>query len=206
MLLRFTSLVVLPVLSCLHAETLGVYLDRPLAGPSQTAFRNELQHLLKDTGVRIELRSLKERKAGESFDRLIVVQLRGACEAAESPASQKTSGPLASTQVEGGRILPYAELFCDRLRQTLAATFEREPLYRRHLIGGRAMARVLAHEIYHYLAQDKGHATNGVAKNCLNTRELTSEDFAFDHPSLARLRVAPESTADTTDAEEAAGR
>lgn len=205
MLLRYTSLVVLSVSVCLQAETLGVYLDKPLSGPAQASFRNELHNLLKDTGVSIELRSLKERKAGESFDRLMVVQLRGACDAMESPLAVK-AGPLASTQVDGGRILPYAEIFCDRLRQTLGTAFDREPPYRRNMLAGRAMARLLAHEIYHFLAQEKSHSAGGVAKNCVGSRELLSEDFAFDHPTLARLRTVPEPAAVVAETEEAAGR
>ena len=206
MLLRYTSLVVLSVSFCLQAETLGVYLDKPLNGPAQSSFRNELHNILKETGVSIELRSLKERKAGESFDRLMVVQLRGACDAMEQSVTVRAAGPLASTQVDGGRILPYTEIFCDRLRLTLGAAFDREPLYRRNMLAGRAMARILAHEIYHLLAQEKRHAVGGVAKNCLGSRELMSEVFAFDHPTLAKLQVVAESDPEYTETEEAAGR
>jgi len=199
------SLVVLSLSLCLHAETLGVYLDKPVPAPAAASFREELRNLLKNTGVTVELRSLKDRKSGESFDRLMVVQLRGTCDAFEEP--QRSSGPLASTQVEGSRILPYAELFCDRLRSTLSATLDREPLFRRHLLTGRAMARVLAHEIYHYLAQEKSHAAGGVARNCLNTRELLSDGFTFDHETLTRLRTTtPEPQPVYTEIEEASGR
>ncbi len=205
MLLRFTSLVVLSVSACLHAETLGVYLDHPLPEPAAASFREELRNLLKETGVSIELRSLKDRRAGESFDRLMVVQLRGSCEVAGEAAPLKKRTPLASTQVEGNRILPYTELFCDRIRSLLTAALEREPLYRRHTLTGRALARILGHEIYHFLAQEKTHAGSGVAKNCLGSQDLLNEDFAFDHHTLARLRATPEQTV-YYEAEEATGR
>lgn len=198
------SLVVLSLSLCLYAETLGVYLDKPIPAPAAASFREELHNLLKDTGIAIELRSLKDRKSGESFDRLMVIQLRGTCDAFEAP--RKSSGPLASTQVEGSRILPYAELFCDRLRSTLSATLDREPLFRRHQLTGRAMARVLAHEIYHYLTQEKNHASIGVARNCLNSRELLTDGFTFDHHTLTRLRATPEPQPVYTEAEEASGR
>lgn len=198
------SLVVLSLSLCLHAETLGVYLDKPIPAPAAASFREELHSLLKDTGIAIELRSFKDRKSGESFDRLMVIQMRGTCDAFEAP--QKSSGPLASTQVEGSRILPYAELFCDRLRSTLSATLDREPLFRRYQLTGRAMARVLAHEIYHYLTQEKNHASTGVARNCLNSRELLSEHFTFDHDTITRLRTAPEQQVVFTEAEEASSR
>ena len=73
--------------------------------------------------------------------------------------------------------------------------------------GSRILARVLAHEIYHYLAQEKNHAANGVARNCLNIRELLSDGFTFDHETVTRLRrTTPEPQSVYTEAEEAAGR
>ncbi|MBL8173032.1 MAG: hypothetical protein JNK48_00095, partial [Bryobacterales bacterium] len=105
---------------CLQAETLGVYLDKPLPAPAAASLREELRNLMKETGIGVELRQMKERKAGESFERLMVVQLKGNCAAMEGGGAMR-GGPLASTQVEGGRILPYTEVFCDRLEQVLAA-------------------------------------------------------------------------------------
>ncbi|MBL8174279.1 MAG: hypothetical protein JNK48_06405, partial [Bryobacterales bacterium] len=109
------------------------------------------------------------------------------CAAMEGGGAMR-GGPLASTQVEGGRILPYTEVFCDRLEQVLAAGWGSAPLYRRHVLTGRAMARVLAHEIYHFLAQEKGHAGSGVAKNCFHHRDLLGEEFAFDEHTAGRMR------------------
>jgi hypothetical protein len=205
MLLRIASLVVLSVSACLHAETLGVYLDNPLPEPAAASFREELRNLLKETGVSIELRSLKDRRAGESFDRLLVVELSGSCDVFDEAAPLKKRSPLASTQAEGNRILPYTELFCGRIRGLLAAALEREPLYRRHTLLGRALARVLGHEIYHFLAQEKTHALSGVAKDCLAGHDLLGESFAFDRHTLARLRATPERPV-YYEAEEATGR
>jgi len=39
---------------------------------------------------------------------------------------------------------------------------------------GRAMGRVLAHELYHIVADTAGHGENGVAQPALSARELTS--------------------------------
>ncbi|MBL8227396.1 MAG: hypothetical protein JNL98_02925 [Bryobacterales bacterium] len=206
MSLSLTSLVVLCFSICLQAETLGVYLDKPLPAPAAASFRSELHNLLKGSAVSIELRSLGDRRAGESFDRLMVVHLRGVCALTEDPARPKSAEPLAYTHVEGDRILPYTEIFCDRMRQTVASVLEREPLFRRHVLAGRAIARILAHEIYHFLTQDKGHASEGAAKRCFSRSDLLTEHFAFDHRTRSRLVPDPEPAPVSVETEEATER
>ncbi|HLH32228.1 MAG TPA: hypothetical protein VKY31_13575, partial [Terriglobia bacterium] len=52
---------------------------------------------------------------------------------------------------------------------------------------GRAMARVMAHEIYHVLAAATDHAGSGIAKPSLSFEDLVSDRFAFDGSSLDRI-------------------
>lgn len=201
---RILSLVALCLASvCAQAETLAIYLDQPLPGVDAT-FRDELRTLLRSTGYALEIRNYHERKPAETFDRLMVVRLKGRCSAESLPSGHKP-GPLASTQVQGTRVLPFADLFCDRTLATVGGWLQNEPPARRNMLFGKALARVLAHEAYHFLAQEVGHAVNGVAKSCFHTRDLLADRFAFDHNTIARmLPAAVESVAPET--EEASGR
>ena len=45
---------------------------------------------------------------------------------------------------------------------------------RSNILLGRAMGRVLAHELYHIVADTAEHGDNGVAQSSLSARELTS--------------------------------
>lgn len=200
---RILSLVALCLASvCAQAETLAVYLDQPLPGVEAT-FRDELRTLLRSTGYTLEIRNYHERKAAETFDRLMVVRLKGRC-AADSLPSGHQPGPLASTQVQGNRVLPFADLYCDRTLSTVGGWLQNEPLARRNMLFGKALARVLAHEAYHFLAQETGHASNGVAKSCFNTRDLLADTFSFDNNTIARM--LPGTGEGSLDAEEASGR
>ena len=200
---RILSLVALCLASvCAQAETLAVYLDQPLPGVEAT-FRDELRMLLRSSGFTLEIRNYHQRKAAETFDRLMVVRLKGRCTADNLP-SDRQSGPLASTQVQGNRVLPFSDLYCDRTLATISGWLQNEPLARRNMLFGKALARVLAHEAYHFLAQEVGHASNGIAKSCFNTRDLLAETFTFDNNTIARMLPAAEVA--TVETEEAAGR
>jgi hypothetical protein len=204
---KILSLVALCVASsCLQAETLAVYLDQPLPGV-EASFREELRTLLRSSGFGLELRNYNDRKPNETFDRLMVVHLRGRC-SAESLPTGVMPGPLASTQVQGDRVLPFAEVFCERTLATIGGWLQKEPVARRNLLLGKALARVLAHEAYHFLTQDTGHAQGGVAKHCFHTRDLLADRFQFDAGTVARLQAMTNSGGEVTgsETEEAAER
>lgn len=56
---------------------------------------------------------------------------------------------------------------------------------------GRAVARVLAHELYHFLANTntKGHATGGLAKAAYSAEERLAETFRFSRKQYECLRT-----------------
>jgi hypothetical protein len=56
------------------------------------------------------------------------------------------------------------------------------------LLLGRALGRVLAHEVYHILAKTTGHGRAGVAKSALSGRQLIADRIAFDEHDLRKLR------------------
>jgi hypothetical protein len=93
-------------------------------------------------------------------------------------------GPFAFTHVTNGEILPFAEVACDRvqssLRAKLAANVSDEVL-------GRALARVVAHEIYHIIAKTPHHGDEGVARRGLSSGDLIAESAAFSSHDLRKL-------------------
>lgn len=105
--------------------------------------------------------------SSESFSRLIVVKLRGACET-RLPAPPESGGePLAYTYVSGGAPMPFADIECDRVRGAL-----REP---GDLLLGRALGRVLAHELYHIIGQTVEHTPTGCRRKSLSPRDLAAD-------------------------------
>jgi hypothetical protein len=53
---------------------------------------------------------------------------------------------------------------------------------------GRALAKVLAHELMHMITRSSAHGTSGVAKPALSGRQLLDQDTAFEAGDLDRIR------------------
>jgi hypothetical protein len=177
-LLLRTVACVLAVLPC-SAETLTIFTSGT-AEPAD-AVRAEVGRLLEPAGYTVEWKNMSDRKVGEDFANLIVVRYQGACDPKIAPPPGLAARPLASTVVTDGRVLPFATIDCDAIRSVMGPAS-------RPTHFARAVARVLAHEVYHMVARSKSHAHAGVSKACFGAADLIAEDFAFDRTSLAQMR------------------
>jgi len=131
----------------------------------------EAAHILKRSGV--TLRWQVGIPAQAVSGRLIVVKLLGHCDMDGSP-SFLVPGPLGWAHEVDGTILPFSDLACDNLRGAVeSAIADGNPL-RGNVLLGRAMGRVLAHELYHIVADTSDHGRDGVTQATLTPRELTS--------------------------------
>ena len=184
------DLVVVPALGLstdLPESELVVYLSggaqpqRPLL-----YMKLELARLMRTAGYRVEWSDAHERKPLSTEAELAVVELRGTCELTTLPAGKIEA--LASTTVSDGKILPYSSVDCASLTRMLAGPLATEPLARRDFLYGRAMARVLAHELYHVLVQTGDHAREGIARAGFSAVDLVTERFEFEQGTLAKLR------------------
>jgi hypothetical protein len=180
---------------CAHAQTrtLALYPGpvRGLDDESRLALQTELQRLLTPAGLDVVWKHATGRRAGEDFDFVAVVSFEGGCSsvslATAVPAAAAVAS-LADTSVAGGRVLPFFNVDCGRLATLLRAELEPLHLRSRQALFGRALARVMAHEIYHIVGQTAGHQDRGVAKATFSIRDLTSPRFEFDLWSLTAMK------------------
>lgn len=141
--------------------------------------KRELGTLLEPLGFVPEWRDRADTAAADSFRQIVLVDFRGRClmEAADLP--YETNGALARTPVAKGKVLPFSEVECDQVRASLhSATWGSEG-QQSDMVLGRALGRVLAHELYHVLMQTSAHARHGVAKRSLSRAELVSDRLEF---------------------------
>jgi hypothetical protein len=129
--------------------------------------KRELGPIMEQSGYRLEWRNRDEAITPDSFDDLVVVDFRGTClmEAAGLPHDR--GGPLGWTHVADGTVLPFSAVECDRVRSALHSASD--------VVLGRALARVLAHELYHVLAQTVTHQKTGITRPSLSRADLVSE-------------------------------
>ena len=169
------KLVVLTMLCfcvCAHAQT------RPLVvypGHGQTldslandSLQQELKRLVAPAGIDLTWRTNADRtQTHEEAGRLIVGDFAGNC-SVDSLSNAQVASPakftLAEASVSEGRVLPYFTVDCSRVMRTLTPMLRPLSAPMRQTILGRALARVIAHEIYHILAETTEHEDAGLAK------------------------------------------
>jgi hypothetical protein len=130
-----------------------------------------LRQMLTDSNLQVAWRTEGEIARGEAYDRLIVLRFRGDC-TLSTIRPMPRQGPLGATWVTDGRILPFIDIDCGRVKATLAHA----ALWQQSLIApgilSRALSHVALHEMYHVLSERTGHDSDGLFK-----AEYSAEDL-----------------------------
>lgn len=160
------------------------------------ALRNEVDAIMAPSTLHFEWRSLKSVRGDEVSVELAVVNFKGRCDGDfDSNASGGRVTALGWTHVSDGVILPFTDIDCDSIARFLhRGLISIQPSHRPEALG-RAMGRVLAHELYHIFADTKHHAAGGIAKSAYTVRELLSNDFHFMDKEAQTLRTSKVHTA-----------
>ncbi len=103
-------------------------------------------------------------------------------------------GPLAFTYSTDGAVLPFSEIECDKVRSSLRTAMWGGDYKRSDVLFGRALARVLAHELYHVLAKTHSHASQGIAEKSLSGAQLISGQLQLNQAELNQMHDAVQSS------------
>lgn len=171
--------------------TVLVQFDEPHSAPVYDAMRLEVDQIYEQTAVDLEWRSYRTGETTPVMMRAIVVRMRGDCQTNGLHGMERieSESALGFTHSVDGHLLPFVEVLCDRVRALtmFRRTNEvREPA----LVFGRALGRVLAHEMFHVLAETSSHADEGLVRPNLSGLELTSHYLGLDRKSVRKLASA----------------
>ena len=139
----------------------------------------EAESLLAPAGIGLGWRFLNDAAGYSSASELIVAKFHGTCEVDTALQPLEGGGALGWTHTTDGEVLPFTTVECERLRRFLNPFVRTEKFEVREALLGRAMARVLAHELYHILNNTSKHAGAGIAKPYYTPLELISETAGF---------------------------
>jgi hypothetical protein len=151
--------------------------------------KTEFARLMDSAGYRVVWAGARHRDPVSTDSELIVINFRGVCGAAEPGPISAPGTALASTAINGTHVMPFSSVDCSALTAILARGLGMEPGARRDFLYGRAMARLIAHEMYHFLLQTRDHELEGIARPRFSARDLLSERFDFEPTTLERLRT-----------------
>ncbi len=170
--------------------TLYTKFEGPVSTEVLAAIREETAAIMEPIGIAFDWRNLSDATGSEVSVELAVITFKGTCATASlSPHTTPNPGALGWTHVSDGVILPFSEVDCDRIRTFMQKELlSREPATR-NMLFGRAVGRVLAHELYHIFANTGHHGSCGVGKSAYSVQELLSNDFRFEDRESEALRA-----------------
>jgi hypothetical protein len=184
---------------CAHAQTrtLAVYSDsaRHLESSALQALQTELQRILIPAAIDTTwIQPSKDKQAHPEVQLAVVGTFDGDCSVENLPQLQGRAiqtRTLAESSISSGHILPFFRVDCNQVIRTLSPALRSVSVPMRERILGRALARTIAHEIYHILAQTTDHNRTGIAKAVLTMSDLYSTRFDFSSETLRRMAAPP---------------
>jgi hypothetical protein len=160
------------------APPITIVLDLPgqYSKSSVQEMKREFTGVMKDSGLRFEWR-LRSDVSQESFDHLVVVRFKGRCILEPVGYMYDERGPLAFTHSTDRVLQPFSEVECDKVTATVRSAMWGGDYARADLLLGRALARVVAHELVHMLSDSREHGAADATKLALSGRDLIASKF-----------------------------
>jgi hypothetical protein len=169
--------------------TLYTQFEQAPPGGVLKALQDEVASIMAPIGIRFEWRDLGKTGGHEVSAELAVVTFKGRCDAAGLLTRSKFEGALGWTHVSDGQILPFTDVSCDRVREFVQTGLLAFRVEDREAKYGRALGRVLAHELYHIFANTLRHGS-GVAKESYSVQDLLADDFQFEAKETRMLQTS----------------
>ena len=164
---------------------IGIMLSAPQDTPGAV-----LRELKKETGrvfnlpnTQIVWKNLDGLAFGESYNRVVVMRLKGSCSGQPIRTRARRSS-LGLTHVSDGLVLPFVEIDCTRIQEVIDPGW----LPVNPGLLGRALALVAVHELHHVLTASLVHDSEGVTKASFSRQDLCLSGLALGEDALQRLK------------------
>ncbi len=162
--------------------------QQPAPAAVVDAMHAELGLILAPSGIRFEWRSLDNVSGSDVSSELAVLTFKGKCDVEGLTSRTVSDGALGWTHITDGVILPFADIDCDRIRLFLQRELLFVPMAEREAVFGRALARVVAHELYHIFLRTAEHGSAGICKAAFSVQDLLADDFLIRMQDMAELK------------------
>jgi hypothetical protein len=153
---------------------------------SFSEMKREAAQIIHASGVRLDWR-LRSESMNATFNDLVVMTFKGSCSFDPAPPLYDELGPLAVTRTADGEVQPFGEVNCDRVVNSVRSAIFGGDYARADLLVGRALGRVVAHELVHMLTKSGQHAPEGVQKASLSGRQLIAASLPLSAMDIDRL-------------------
>jgi hypothetical protein len=156
-----------------------------------TAMRREVEAIVVPAGIHLTWNSGPDSAV---YSRIAVMRLQGHCTPEDAiQTDRRDAEPLGQTQVVDGKVIPFADVRCDSVRRVIGRDLRAAAAADRDELLGRALGRVMAHELYHVLLRTRNHGRSGLARPVLTSSDLLAVRDAFtpsDEHKLSESLIA----------------
>jgi len=152
------------------------------------AIQEEVAAIMSPAKLRFAWYPLAEARGRRLSPHVAVVHFKGECDTEGLLPEGGYPGPLGWTHISDGHILPFVDINCLGIRIFVQCSLVDLPTPTRDSAFGKAVARVLAHELYHVLANTQGHSSEGIAKARYSVQELLAPIFQLGRKEQDALR------------------
>ena len=155
--------------------TLILQFDGRHSEQSVGEMKRELQNIMRGSGTELNWRNFADVSASESFPSLVVVTFHGNCDMRPFTSAASDGGmALGYSHVSDGEVIPFADVECDRIRRELRSVHGAITAGDDRMLG-RALGRVLAHELHHIIDRTRTHERTGLFRKSLSPQDLTAD-------------------------------
>ena len=141
-------------------------------------------------GLRFEWRDLARAGGHEVSPELAVVSFKGRCDTAGLVLHSKFEGAWVGRTSATGRFYRSPTSVVtgfETSHRPDCSSYSAEDRPEKY---GRALGRVLAHELYHIFAKTMRHGSSGVSKESYSVQDLLSDDLQFQAKESQMLQVS----------------
>lgn len=167
--------------------TVAIDFNGPHSDRSVQQMKRETADIFKNSGVRLDWRDRSDI-GHSSYENLVVVHFKGKCVLDPVPILYDERGPFAFTYNSDGDVLPFSEVECDKVTASVKSSLLGDDFARPDYVMGRALGRVVAHELVHILTRSAAHGLDGIEQRALSGRELIGAPLRLSRADLDRLR------------------
>jgi hypothetical protein len=162
--------------------------------PSTIAVREmqrEMYKLYRDVPISIAWHQLSGYQSVGVAPRIVFVHFEGNCRAATLPPRQAVAAvALASVNRVDGQMLPIVTVDCDRIAGYIWPAMTGAERVLGDGAFGRAVARVLCHELYHYLTGEAKHTQSVLFRASISPTNLLAAELRLKADEIADLKKA----------------
>jgi len=142
--------------------------------------------ILKTTGLKLDWR-LRDDAPKSAYPNLVVMTFNGNCKFLPAPRGYDEFGPLAFTETTDHVIQSFGQVDCDHVVEAARSAMFGADYAHAELLVGRALGRVVVHEIVHMLTRSAEHGRDGVFEAALSGRQLIAPSLPLSAVDADRL-------------------